>query len=42
MGFGQVYVMDGEFDKKRGWVESGLATEAGPEAADEAKSLAFF
>ena len=38
MGFGQVYVMDGEFDKKRGWVESGLATEAGPEAADEAKS----
>jgi hypothetical protein len=42
MGFGEVYVMEGEFDKKRGWVESGLATEAGPEAAAEAKSLAFF
>lgn len=29
-GFGSVFVMDGGFDKKRGWIDSGLSTEAGP------------
>ena len=29
-GFSSVFVMEGGFDKKRGWIDSGLATEPGP------------
>lgn len=34
-GFSRVFVMDGGFDKKRGWIDSGLSTEAGPSPPKE-------
>ena len=34
-GFSGVFVMEGGFEKKRGWVDSGLATEPGPSPPEE-------
>lgn len=34
-GFSGVFVMEGGFEKKRGWVDSGLATEPGPSPPKE-------
>lgn len=38
-GFSNVFVMSGGFDKKRGWVDSGLAVEAGPQPAKEIETI---
>jgi len=39
LGFSGVYVMEGGFERRRGWVESGLATEAAPGAPAETETI---